>query len=147
MNDFPKLVTLLEGKSATSAVNNGLEEALANIENEVVKTRNNMVTSDEFMKKVSMFISRFKTTVSILEQQRDTQKKNLEANFNSVTKVVLPEISNPFIDLRTYNRLKIKYKDKTEVLETKSIIEQQEKIDTLASEFKAFQEAHPEHFI
>ena len=148
INDFPALHKEYLGKAKTAQVEVDFNEAVGTIFSEVRNKEREVLSSDKMLISIDTIEKKYQVVREKIMSLKNRHRKNLTLNFKAKTKVTLPTIENPFIDMSEYNKLKASFtSDATVELESEAIKNAISDMEDVYSDLLKFQEAHAEHFI
>lgn len=147
LDDFPHLHRQHLQDGFSSRVSEDVTERVKTLRKELRIEMQAVVDSDELVIESRKQQEKLKTMLNTMAQVERKRVGEVTAKFTGETKIEMPNIECPFIDMSTYNKLALEFKDKTVVLETKAIKAELEALSTTITEAIKYADERLEHFI
>lgn len=148
LNDFPQLLTQHIGEVKTEQTNEIINDEVEKIDNALLSAENTLVRADPFLQDCVEALAKIEKCRSSIASAKLKHDAHLRKNFIANTKIELPEIINPFVNLRPYIRLRDKFKpNQPDTLNTGDIHNARENIIEAVDIFEAFVDKNAEYFI
>jgi len=147
VNDFPKIQQQMLGTMKSDQTTESIQNEVSVIQKELQREENDIVNCDEFVVSAQEALRKIEKFREQISGAKSTRERELRKDFKGTTKITLPKITNPFIDLTSYNRLELEFQDKTVEFSTEKTDTARENIVKAMNTFEEFQSKNAEFFI
>lgn len=147
VDDFPHLHKEYLRTGFEDRVNGEMKIAISDLKKNIREEENAFVSGNDLMKVISDQLSLLEGYVSNLRQQKSSHDLALREKFRADTKIEMPDIKCPFIDMTDYLKLVARFKDKKVIVDEAETRKSVEELITLINRANKFADERLEYFI
>ena len=147
VDDFPILHQKHLKDGFDSRYNDEMRSVVKELESNIRRVENEYVVKNELYAIIKAKKNELSSYIHMLEVQEQKHESQLRAKFRGDTKIELPEIECPFINMDKYTTLKERFRDKKVVIVDDDIKKAVEEVTSLINNANEFADARLECFI
>ena len=147
VDDFPHLHREYLVQGFTERYDNEMKEKVSAVAKHYNKLENDKVKGNTALNEVKFEIKQVQQILSVLNNIESEQTTNIREQFRGETKIDLPDIECPFINMKAYLELKDDFKDKKVIVDDEATLEAVNELANVIKSANKFANERLESFI